>query len=203
MPAREETAVEQLRPTQLQLAGTAELREDSRKLSGEASQLHRDMVERQLTELAHSLERHRTADLLERLAASGFAWSTLAEIFAVTPTAVRKWRRGDTPTPEHHRRVAHLLAAIEMLRKANPLLEDIAYWLEARCEQETTLRRLDLYRMGSFATLHTLASGRMSAREALEEAAPDWRARHRRDERFELVWHDDGSPSIVMRGEKH
>jgi hypothetical protein len=182
------------------LAATAELRDDFMRGAARAEELHEDVELDELERYARSLELESTPELLEALADAGFSWATIARLLAVTPTAVRKWRKGAGVNTSNHQRLAHLLAMTRMLGRVQPRIDDVAFWLETPCREDTALLRLDLYRAKAYNALLALAAERRQAVEVLDQVLPDWRRLHGRDRRFELVWAEDGAPLIVMRG---
>jgi hypothetical protein len=181
-------------------AVTAELRDNVMRGAVRAQELHEDVELVELERNARSLELESTPELLEALADDGFAWATIARVLEVTPTAIRKWRKGAGVSSHHHQRLAHLLAMARMLTRVQPRIDDVAFWLETPCREDTTLLRLDLYRAQAYNALLALAAERRQAVEVLDVVLPDWRRLHARDERFQLTWAEDGSPLIVMRG---
>jgi hypothetical protein len=181
------------------LAATAELRDDFMRGAVQAQALHEDVELDELERHARSLELESTPELLEALADTGFSWATIARLLEVTPTAVRKWRKGAGVSGSNHQRVAHLLAMVRMISRVQPRIDDVAFWLETPCREDTGLLRLDLYRAHAYNALLALAAERRQAVEVLDEVLPDWRRLHGRDARFELVWAEDGAPLIVMR----
>lgn len=182
------------------LAATAELRDDYMRGAARAQELHEDVELDELERNARSLELESTPELLEALADAGFSWATIARLVEITPTAVRKWRKGAGVTASNQQRLAHLLAMARMLTRVQPRIDDVAYWLETPCREDTALLRLDLYRAQAYNALLALAAERRPVVELLDEVLPDWRRLHGRDARFELVWTEDGGPLIVMRG---
>jgi hypothetical protein len=182
------------------LATTAELRDEFMRGAARAQELHEDVELDELERNARSLELESTPELLEALADVGFSWATMARLLEVTPTAVRKWRKGTGVSTSNHQRVAHLLAMARMLSRVQPRIDNVAFWLETPCREDTALLRLDLYRAKAYNALLALAAERRQAVEVLDEILPDWRRLHGRDGRFELVWAEDGAPLIVMRG---
>jgi hypothetical protein len=182
------------------LAATAELRDDFIRGAARAQELHENVELDELERDARSLELESTPELLEALADAGFSWATIARLLEVTPTAVRKWRKGAGVNTANHQRLAHLLAMARMLTRLQPRIDDVAFWLETPCREDTALLRLDLYRAQAYNALLALAAERRQAVEVLDEVMPDWRRLHARDGRFELVWAEDGMPLIVMRG---
>jgi transposase-like protein len=195
------TRSEQIAERTLLLAATAELRDDFMRGAARAQELHEDVELDELERNARSLELESTPELLEALVDVGFSWATIARLLDITPTAVRKWRKGAGVTASNHQRLAHLLATARMLTRVQPRIDDVAFWLETPCREDTALLRLDLYRAKAYNALLALAAERRQVVELLDEVLPDWRRLHGRDARFELVWaDDDGAPLIVMRG---
>jgi hypothetical protein len=182
------------------LAATAELRDDFVRGAARAQELHEDIELAELERNARSLELESTSGLLEALSEVGFSWATIARLLDVTPTAVRKWRKGAGVSTSNHQRLAHVLAMARMLTRVQPRIDDVAFWLETPCRDDTTLLRLDLYRARAYNALLAIAAERREAAEVLDEVLPDWRRLHGRDRRFETVRAEDGAPMIVMRG---
>jgi hypothetical protein len=200
-PQIDSTRSEQIQTAPL-LARTAELRDQYASGADQARELHGDVQQLELDQITLALEHEDTPTLLERLAeAHGFAWATAARCLSVSPTALRKWRKGEEATPANHSKVARLLAFAELLQRLQPRIDDAAYWLEAPVVDESTLTRVDLYRRGTFAGLLDMASERQRPVDLLDETVPDWRRDYARDDRFDVTWHEDGSPSITLRGE--
>lgn len=184
----------------------AELTDRYDRGANDAQELHTEALQHALTALTMDLEREPLAELLDELSGRfGFSWSTLARCLRVTPTAVRKWRRGEEPSAENKQRVAYALAFARKLQEIDARLTDVGYWLEAPMSAETTLTRADLYRGG--AAVDLLRMARSSVRVApdtlrpeqvLDVHVPGWRRSHARDERFAVRWDEEGMPSIVV-----
>jgi hypothetical protein len=187
-------------------ARAAQLTDRFDQSANEAQELHAETLHHALTALTMDLERESLGELLDELSGTfGFSWSTLARCLRVTPTAVRKWRRGDEPSAENKQRAAYTLAFARKLQEIDVRLLDVGYWLEAPMSAETTLTRADLYRSG--AAVDLLRMARSSVRvgpdnlrpdQVLDAHVPDWRRTHARDDRFAVQWDDDGMPSIVV-----
>jgi hypothetical protein len=200
-PEIDSTRSEQIQTAPL-LARTAELRDQFASGADQARELHGDVQQLELDQMTLTLEHEGTPTLLERLAEThGFAWATAARCLGVTPTALRKWRKGEEATSANHSKVARLLAFAELLERLQPRIDEAAYWLEAPVVDESTLTRVDLYRRGAFAGLLDMASERRRPIELLDKTVPNWREQHTRDHRVAVVWHEDGSPSITVRGD--
>jgi hypothetical protein len=194
----------QTRPEQVTepslLVRSAELRDRARTTAGATEDLHDDVQQFEIDTKTYALESVDTTTLLETLAEIyNFSWALLARVAGVTPTAVRKWRRGEAVTASRHQAIAELVAFCQLLPQVDPRVEDIPFWLETPVATDTTLTRLDLYRLGNKVELLNIAAGRLGAHAALDRLQPNWRATYGRDPRFETVVHEDGSATIVMR----
>lgn len=182
----------------------AELTDHYDQGANDAQELHAEALQQALTAVTMELELESLAGLLDELSGRfGFSWSTLARCLRVTPTAVRKWRRGDEPSAENKQRVAHALAFARKLQEIDARLTDVGYWLEAPMSAETTLTRADLYRAGAGVDLLRMARSGVRAapdnlgpEQVLDAHVPGWRRSHGRDERFAVTWDDEGMPSI-------
>jgi hypothetical protein len=184
------------------VADTAELRDASSATTSQATELHHTAEELHLAQVTRQLEGTAPVDLLDALADEMlFPWSLLARVVGVSPTAVRKWRRGETVSPAHHHRLAEFLAFCRTLRHRDPRIDDVPHWLEMPVDGRTDVTRLDLFVAGSRTELLDLASGRRTGENLLDASAPGWRERAAGGRRFNVLSHEDGSTSIVPRSE--
>lgn len=182
------------------LVQTAELRDEYTTGANQATDLHGDVQKMSLDGRTRSLETVNTVELLEFLAGEqGFSWATMARCLGLTATAIRKWRRGEPPSPQNHQRLARLAAFAEIIHELQPRIDDVPFWLEGPVNDATSLSRLDLYRLNAHSELLDLATERDKPHRVLDRVVPEWRQDHRRDDRFKVVWHEDGTNSIVMR----
>ena len=170
--------------------------------------LHAKNLKAKLDVLAQKLEHEPISVLLETLVdAHEFSWNTLARCIKNTPTAARRWRRGDQgPSSEEKQRVAYLLA---FTAKICEIVDDVDYCLTSPMSSESSAARMDLYRVGAAVDLTRLA--RSQERLGLDSAfpyrildfyIPDWRITNGSDERFSVVWDSNGIPSIVFEESK-
>lgn len=185
----------------------ATLTDEVDQTSGEAHQLHIEALTQSLRVSALNLE----AEPLDRLLAEltddfAFSWATLARCIRVTPTAVRKWRRGDEPARENKQRVARLVAFSRSLHELDPRVHDVGDWLEGLMTPLSTVTRADLYRMD--ADVNLLRMARSVVRVGPDNVRPEdlldfyvdgWRNTHGNDRRYVVEWSDDGMPSIFVR----
>jgi hypothetical protein len=175
--------------------------------SGEVHQVHADALAQTLRLSALNLESEQLAQLLSELTDDfAFSWTTLARCIRVTPTAVRKWRRGDDPARENRQRVAQLVAFSRFLKDVDPRIHDVGDWLEGLMTPAATLTRGDLYRAGADVDLLRMARSvvrvgpdNIRPEDLLDHYVPGWRTTYGSDERFAVEWDADGMPSIVYR----
>jgi len=177
------------------------LRDETSQLAGVVDGLHHRARQQRLDELTATFALREPLDLLEELSERrGLSWSLIAKMIRVTPTAVRKWRRGAAINPENRRSLARLVAFLELAREAMSPVTDPAAWLEVRISDEATLKPADLYASGVVEPLLDYGSERLRPQELLDEFDPAWRQRYQPDERFMVVKAEDGVPAILERG---
>ena len=184
------------------VADTAELRDDLHSTTTRVKRLHHDAEELHLAEATRQLEAAAPVDLLDALADELlFPWSMLARVVGVSPTAVRKWRRGEAVTPGHHHRLAEFLTFCRTLQHRDPRIDDVPRWLEMPVDARSEVSRLDLFLAGTRAGLLDLASARRTGEDILDEEAEGWRERAATTRRFAVLVHEDGTTSLVPRPE--
>jgi hypothetical protein len=200
LPAPDETRAPQILDFFELRATTADMRDEATRLSQRAGDLHSQVLRADLDRRAAQLAQGDPADLLATVADDlGMSWTLVADLVGVTPTAVRKWRRGGTVTPENRLRLGHLVAFCEALRELNPRIVDPGLWLETPLAATVTLTPAHLFRAGLAQQLLDFATERLDAQTALSTFDPEWQSKYRVDERFEVVAAPDGVPSIVPR----
>lgn len=127
----------------------------------------------------------------------GIGQLLIAKAVGVTPTAVRKWRRGETARPEYRRRLAQFAALIELLDEAG--VHDPGGWLSIPVSSESTVSPVDLYLAGRSDLVLLLAHRLDEPYAVLDAFNPDWRAVFGIDEEYEVIEMADGSRSAVPR----
>jgi hypothetical protein len=176
------------------------VRDEVRVVSESAEGLHGTLQSHALDTRTAELAQREPASLLAELSSElGLSWTLIGKLLAVSQTSVRKWRRGETITPENRRQIARLLAFLETLASSCPTISDPASWLEVRIAEESTLTPADLYAMRREQLLLDLAGMHHTPHEVLAAVDPAWRKRYGVDERYEVVPGPDGQPSIVVR----
>jgi DNA-binding transcriptional regulator YiaG len=127
----------------------------------------------------------------------GVGQLTTARALGVTPTAVRKWRRGDTARPEHRGKLASLAAVGSLLMEMG--LHDPAGWVDIPISEQSTLTPLDLF-IGGRGDLAVLLGSRLAdPQEALDAFDGDWREKYAVDSDYEVIRLSDGARSAVPR----
>jgi hypothetical protein len=136
-------------------------------------------------------------DVINRLTDLGVNQLITARALGVTPTAVRKWRRGETAKPEHRAGLARFAAMHSLLTETG--LHDPGGWLEIPVSSASTLTPLDLF-IGGRPDLAVLLGARlMEPQETLDLFDPAWRETYAIDADYEVVMLRDGSRSAVPR----
>jgi hypothetical protein len=123
-----------------------------------------------------------------------------ARAVEVSPTAIRKWRRGDSPRPERRAQLAQFAALSEALSESG--VHDPASWLEIPVSAESTLTKLDLFVAGRGDHVLLLSAGLSEPQETLDMFAPGWRVRFPIDAEYEVIELNDGSRAVVPRLER-
>ncbi|HEY5342866.1 MAG TPA: hypothetical protein VIJ66_04320 [Solirubrobacteraceae bacterium] len=176
------------------------LRDRTRDLDDEVRVLHQDTRELELDERTTAAAMRDPYDLLRELSHRyGLSWAAIARLAAVSSTAVRKWRRGETISPDKRRAIARAVTFLQMLSDNAGPLEDVGSWLEMPLSDQATLTPLDLYALGNVALLLDHVAGHLGAHAMLDAFDDRWRERYARDQTFVVEDAGDGHLSIVER----
>ena len=130
----------------------------------------------------------------------GMSQLVMARALNVSPTAIRKWRRGEAARPEHRDVLASLAAFARVLERH---VHDPAGWMEIPISGQATLTPLDLFEAKRSDLAALFAAGVSDPDETLSAFVPDWRQRFEPDVDYEIVRLQDGSRSAVPRVEAH
>jgi transcriptional regulator with XRE-family HTH domain len=136
-------------------------------------------------------------DVIRRLTDLGVSQLSIARALGVTPTAVRKWRRGETAKSDHRARLARFAAMYSLLTETG--LHDPAGWLDIPISRESTLTPLELFISGRADITVLLGARLLEPQEALDGFDPEWRQTYPVDPDYEVVMLQDGSRSAVPR----
>ena len=132
--------------------------------------------------------------LLEDL---GMSQVLVAQAIAVTPTAVRKWRRGEPPSSEHREQLARVAALADTLGDLD--VYEPAGWLDIPISTASPLTPLDLF-LADRADLVMLFGAKLASPDETLDAFDDgWRATFAVNSDYEVVVLADGSRSAVPR----
>lgn len=176
------------------------LRDGTTFLQYSVERLHDDVRARALDERTSAAALRDPRELLRELSHSrGLSWATIARLANVTPTAVRKWRRGETIGSVSRRSLAGAATFLQMLDEHSSPITEVGTWLEMPLSDQSTLTAVDVYVGGRIDLLLDFAAGLLSAHAVLNAFDPEWRDGYRVDERFAVEVADDGDLSIVER----
>ena len=135
--------------------------------------------------------------LLEELSIDrGLGWSEIARLCEVSVSAVRKWRAGESISPERRRALARLAAFLDLLEEAGPVAEP-ASWLNMRMSDQLAVTAADLYIDGRADDLLEHAKGHLGLEELLDRWSSDWRTAARSE--WRIVNRPDGERVLTRR----
>jgi hypothetical protein len=178
------------------------LRDRAGSLKNEVDGTHHEARAQRLDELTAMIARQDPHEVLAELSGRyGLSWSTLAKLVAVSPTAIRKWRKGDAISADNRRALSRVRAFLDLLERNASPLEDVASWLEMRVSDDATVTAVDLYVAERMDLILDLASARTSPHGALQSFDSEWRSKFARDTKFRVVRASDGMPAIVETGQ--
>jgi hypothetical protein len=195
----DQTTTPQIREDVLDLrARSAEVRAQAADLANRADTLHDKVQEFDLDDRAAALVQNEPAVLLSRLGEDlGMPWSLVADLVGVSPTAVRKWRRGGALTPETRSRLARLAAFSQVVPELEPRITDIALWFQGPViAGSTTVTPAIIFALGGDVALLNRATARITAEQLLDSVIPDWRTTTRPDRHHRVVEAPDGVLAI-------
>ncbi|MGI8802082.1 MAG: hypothetical protein ACR2KV_07900 [Solirubrobacteraceae bacterium] len=155
----------------------------------------------QLAEAASLLGKRDPRELLDDLANTwGLSWNTIATMLGVTPSAVRKWRRGGAIAPENRHQVALLTAFITMLQSVKEPIADIGSWIAMRIHEESTLTPATIYARGADGRLLLLdwAAEHITTTAMLEAVNPEWRTSDPSDPSFRVTDQGPGGERAIV-----
>jgi transcriptional regulator with XRE-family HTH domain len=154
-------------------------------------------IRKDLDTARSALSRRSPADLVTELTEDrGLGQLVVSKALGVSPTAVRKWRRGESASPEHRQVLARLAALCITLDELD--LHDPSGWLEMAISDDSDLTPVDVFAAGRSDLVASFAAGVMDPHEVLDEFDPNWRVTAPLGE-YKLIQHSDGSRSAVPR----
>ena len=168
-----------------------------RVLSEDVAAGRRDVRTLDLEERTSTKALTGTAALLDELAVErGLSWSDVARLCSVSVSAIRKWRSGESPSPERRRSLARLAAFIDLLEQAGPVA-DPAGWLFMRLSEGCTATAADLYDAGRGDDLLEHAQGHLNLNDMLDRWNPEWRTDTRSD--WKVTSNSEGDRVLTRR----
>ncbi|MGH3771603.1 MAG: hypothetical protein ACRDRW_09445 [Pseudonocardiaceae bacterium] len=137
--------------------------------------------------------RASTQQMLDELAALGFAWRDVAKLVGVSVAAIQKWRRGEGVTGANRQKVASLLAACDLACE-HCGIQEVASWFEMPLRLGVPVTPVDLWACGRSDLVLNFASGHADSEQVLTGWDSRWRDRYRSD--FDVFRGADGQLSI-------
>ena len=129
--------------------------------------------------------------LLDELSCRGLSWFDVARCCGVSVAVVRKWRNGESLSPEQRFELARFSTFVELLDET-PVVVD----LFVRLVDGFAPSAADLYLDGRVDDLLLYASGGLGVEELLDRWNPSWREDV---SDWQVVVASDGQRSIVLR----
>ena len=111
----------------------------------------------------------------------------------VSVPAVRRWRQGDSPTPEHLYSIARIAAVLEIIERDH-MVSNVGSWLEVPLFPPCPYSGIDLITSGHFDELLDLAGYHVAPEDVLDRVNPGWRSSL--DSGFEVFEAADGERGI-------
>jgi transcriptional regulator with XRE-family HTH domain len=176
------------------------LRDRSSVLREDIQESHHDAIQREFdARTTATATAHDALALLDRLEECGLSWALVARLVGVTPTAVRKWRRGEAVTAENRRSIAKAVAALDLIDEHSNPLQDPGTWLEMPVSDLASVTPADFLVANRLELALDLASGRLTSHAALDSFDKAWRDRFGREQRFSLDIASDGQPVLTEK----
>jgi len=195
-PATDTSTASNIETIRLLQRGYDHLTGRARILNEDVEAGRREVREWDLDERTAAKARRDALPLLEELSTDrGFSWSDIARLCGVSVSALRKWRAGETPSPERRRDLARLAAFVDLLDEIGP--GDPASWMLMRLVDSHTATAADLYLDGRSNDLLEHAQGHLGVHDLLDRWDPDWRQSTRSE--WHIVTAADGGRSITRR----
>lgn len=175
---------------------TGFLRNRARLLNRDVDQLHGETSEQNLVARSVAFNTESVPDLLARLADAGFSWRDMARMLRISVPALRKWRLGDTPSPQNRQRLARVVATVDIL-ETDCAIADVASWMEIPFFYGVSITPIDLVAASEELVAIHLAGAHISPEDALDRVLPEWRSAA--PSSFEVVEGADGNLSIQLK----
>lgn len=141
--------------------------------------------------------RRSVSSLANSLGERGFAWRDVARLAGVTVPALRKWRMGEPASPNNRRKLAQIVALVDVIEDRCPDIEDVVSWLEVPVLDDAPTSPMDMLAHNRFDLVCRYATDTFTSPEAiLDDYEPDWRERYA--SAFETFVGSDGYLSLRL-----
>ncbi|QGU03146.1 hypothetical protein CKALI_11510 [Corynebacterium kalinowskii] len=143
------------------------------------------------------LKKSPAYDLLDNLVELGFSWRHIAQLVGVSVPAVRKWRKGQSISPDSRQKLAALNAALDIIQNTHYVTE-VASWFEMPVVDSAPITPIDLYVSQRTDLIFDYANGQEDPEDILTKFNPQWREEFASD--FVVTMESDGNYSIRPKG---
>ena len=167
-----------------------------RVLSSDIETTHSDALAHEMSVRTQQHAKTSPQAMLSTLGDLGFSWRGLARLLGVSVPAIQKWRRGEGVTGENRRKIAALLAGLDVIA-SQLTVEEIESWFETPISDLAPVTPIDMWADGEYLLVLRYASGELTGDATLDGYEPAWRERWRSD--FVAFRGDDGNVSIGRR----
>ena len=166
-------------------------------LDSEIRGTHSDALTSELNIRTQEMVKCSPLSMLEQLGEKGFSWRAVAQLVNVTVPALQKWRKGDGISGDNRRRIASLLAGIDMIA-SQFTVEEIDSWFETPIVDGLPITPITIWSSGSHIELLKYASGELTSDSLLDSYSPSWRTAW--ETPFVAIRSEDGHISLGMKG---
>lgn len=166
-------------------------------LNADARSTHTDALTQELSVRVQQLVKNSPQKMIESLGDMGFSWRAVAQLVNVSVPALQKWRRGEGVSGENRRKLASLLAGIDIIA-SQFTVHEIESWFETPVFDNLPVTPISIWSSGGYVLVLRYASEDLTAEAVLDAFDPAWRTKW--ETSFEAVRAEDGHISLGMKG---
>lgn len=177
---------------------------NTRELVSRVDDLNNDIRNTHAGALSHELSvrvqqqvKDSPQNMLESLGDMGFSWRAIAQLVNVSVPALQKWRKGEGVSGENRRKLASLLAGINIIA-SQFTVQEIESWFETPIIDNVPVTPISIWSSGDYILVLRYAAEELTAEAALDAFEPAWRTKW--ETAFEAVRAEDGHISLGMKG---
>ncbi|MEL0625389.1 hypothetical protein V6245_00375 [Salinibacterium amurskyense] len=157
---------------------------------------HSDALEHELGVRVQQQVKASPQTMLQTLGDRGFSWRAIAQLVNVSVPALQKWRKGEGVSGENRRKLASLLAGINIIA-SQFTVQEIESWFETPLVDDFPITPISIWSSGDYTLVLRYASEELTAEAALDVFDSAWRTKW--DSGFESSIAEDGHVSLGMK----